>query len=334
MLARTSSRPVSAVLHGLGRFGLHLLRAWLDRPDGGIDIVAIQDAHHSLASAAALLQQDAKVSFADCRIAAEDGALRLDLPGRQPLRLAYWHGPAAGSPWLGRADWWLECSGDFASGEAARAFLRGRTRRVIVSATCPGADQTLVFGYNHEHFDRRAAVLSYGSCTVNAFVPLAAWLHARYGVAEAEVGVIHNVPPHRLAGHPHPVRRPCTLQTEGPRLLPFLAAERFHVDYVLIPYTGPSLIDFRFELARPAAAAALLDALQAACSTGPLRGLYALEAGTPSTAALALRPESAVLSRPLARLHGRRLVLPAGFDNENSAVRYLDLLEAVAQRGG
>ncbi|MFC4346096.1 hypothetical protein [Cupriavidus numazuensis] len=323
----------TAVLHGLGRFGLHWLRAWLDRPDCGVQLMAMQDAHHSLTSALRMLQEETKPSFADCAIHAEDDCLCILKPGRAALRIPYWHGPAMASPWLGQADWWLECSGGFSSGVASRPFLRGRTRRVIVSATCPGADQTLVFGHNDKTFDHAAGVLSYGSCTVNAFVPLAAWLHAEYGVVDAEVGVIHNVPAYKLSTHAHPQRRACTLETEGPRLLPFLLPERFRVDYVLIPYTGVSLIDFRFDLARAVDEAPLLDALEHACVAGPLQGLYALDARDAAPPAYAMRAESAVLLRQRARLRGGRLVLPACFDNENSAARYLDLLESLVLQG-
>ena len=74
---------VSAGLNGIGRFGLHLLRAWLDRPDGPLRIVAINDAHYSLEAAVALLRGDAKVSFADCAVDAEAGQLVLRRAGHR-----------------------------------------------------------------------------------------------------------------------------------------------------------------------------------------------------------------------------------------------------------
>ncbi|CAG2161433.1 hypothetical protein LMG26411_08231 [Cupriavidus numazuensis] len=105
------------------------------------------------------------------------------------------------------------------------------------------------------------------------------------------------------------------------------------MDYVLIPYTGVSLIDFRFDLARAVDEAPLLDALEHACVAGPLQGLYALDARDAAPPAYAMRAESAVLLRQRARLRGGRLVLPACFDNENSAARYLDLLESLVLQG-
>lgn len=323
---------VSAGLNGIGRFGLHLLRAWLDRPDGPLRIVAINDAHYSLEAAVALLRGDAKVSFADCAVDAEAGQLVLRRAGRAPLRLDYSHGPAGRAPWLGRPRWWLECSGAHPTARECRAFLAGATRRVLIAATCWDAEQTLVYGYNEDTLDPAATLLSYGSCTVNAFVPLAAWLHERYGVEEAAVNVIHSVAPHRLAAQRQPERRPCTLEGMAPRLLPWLAAERLWVDYALVPSTGVSLIDFRFRLARPEPLAATLEALGAACRDGALKGLYQVDEADEGAQACAMRPESAILLRPRARMGGATLALPAYFDNENSATRYLDLLLALSAR--
>ncbi|RJG05183.1 hypothetical protein D3870_03360 [Noviherbaspirillum cavernae] len=323
---------VSAGLNGLGRFGLHLLRRWLDKPDSPVRIVAINDAYRSLEAAVELLTGDPKVSFADCEVAADGGMLVIARRGQADVRIAYAHGPAAQAGWRGQPEWWLECSGRHPAAHECRQFVQGRTRRVIVSATCRDADQTLVFGYNQDSLDRAAQVVSYGSCTVNAFVPLADWMHRHCGVVDAEVGVIHNVPRHRLADHPHPERRACTLEDMGPRLLPFLAADRFRVDYVLIPYAGVSLIDFRFRLAHPPSESALLDMLAGACGSGELAGLYHMADEDRGPQYWNMSPESAILLRPRARLVGDRLFLPAVFDNENSATRYLDLLEFLSLR--
>jgi glyceraldehyde 3-phosphate dehydrogenase len=118
----------------------------------------------------------------------------------------------------------------------------------------------------------------------------------------------------------------------GPRLLPFLACDKFRVDYVLIPYTGVSLIDFRFSLTHPPSQAALLDALDKACTSGALTGLYRLAHEDSGPQSWAMSSESAILLRSHARLLGDRLFLPAYFDNENSGTRYLDLLESMVRR--
>lgn len=325
---------VSAGLNGLGRFGLHVLRSWLDRPAPALRLAAINDPHLDLEAALGFIANNGKISFADCRLRAEGGALLIERAGQPPLRIAYSHGPADAAAWRGTTDWWLECSGLYPTAAACRRFLTGRTRRVLISATCWDADQTLVYGYNEAALDPAAGVISYGSCTINAFVPLAAWLQRRYGIEAAGASVIHNVAQHRLAQHPHPERRDCSLERMGPQLLPFLDPQDFRIDYVLIPYTGVSLIDFRFTLNQAAPSTeALLDELDSACRDGALRGLYRVAAVDDGPQSCALSPESAILLRPRTRLAGNKLSLPAYFDNENSATRYVDLLDYVATRG-
>ncbi len=65
---------------------------------------------------------------------------------------------------------------------------------------------------------------------------------------------------------------------------------------------------------------------------GALKGLYQLDQVDEGAQACAMRPESAILLRPRARMGGATLALPAYFDNENSATRYLDLLPALSAR--
>jgi glyceraldehyde 3-phosphate dehydrogenase len=200
---------------------------------------------------------------------------------------------------------------------------------VLVSATSAGADRTVVMGFNETDYSMDAPVVSYGSCTVNAFVPLAQHLHQRFGVREADVHVIHNVAAHRLADHPHPQRRPCTLESMAPALLPWLSPDRFFVCYTLIPYTGPSLIDFRFRLGVPTRLAEVHEALY-----GPSSGLglrYEFPAADGGVLSALGRPCNAVIPRRGVRLAGDSLLLRGYFDNENSAVRYLELVQRAAQ---
>jgi glyceraldehyde 3-phosphate dehydrogenase len=194
------------------------------------------------------------------------------------------------------------------------------------------ADQTLVMGFNHASWSPESRVISYGSCTVNAFVPLASWLHEAFVIQEAQVNVIHNVPAHRLAEHAHPERRTCTLEAMTPRLLPWLSPERFFVNYTLIPYTGASLIDFRFRLGTPVLRSALIDALRTSCTVGALQARYAVLENDPGICGTLGLPFNTLLHEDGIVVEGDTLYLSGYFDNENSAVRYLELVQWIAER--
>lgn len=316
-----------AVLHGAGRFAQHLLDAWLRHAPHltlGYWCDEVLDVH----GVCHLLQTHDRLDFAAAQPAVEDGSIALTRIDGQRHHLPFFHGPATQLPWRGKADVWLECSGRYPTAEQCRAFLHGKTQRVLVSATCWDADQTLVMGYNAADWRSDAQVLSYGSCTVNAFVPLAHWVHRRYGVEEAEVQVIHNQPAHRMEAHPR--RQACTLERMGPQLLPWLDAGRFAVNYTLIPYTGASLLELRFRLQSPPSLPDFLQTLGLACASGPLRGLYALCAQDPGITAVLGTGHNAVLHPAGVRLQGDTLRLSGYFDNENSAVRYWELTQWMA----
>jgi len=61
----------------------------------------------------------------------------------------------------------LECSGKFNSREASAAHLAAGAKKVLVSAPCKNADQTIVFGVNDSLLTADADVVSNASCTTN-----------------------------------------------------------------------------------------------------------------------------------------------------------------------
>lgn len=314
-----------AGLHGLGRFGQHLLHAWLTTPQTMLTIDYLADEALDVAQFCALLREHDRLDFSAAFPAVESGCLALTNKLGERVRLPYHHGLACMAPWLGQPDLWLECSGRYPKAEQCRVFAVGNTRQVLVSATCWDADQTLVMGYNHTQWDAQARVVSYGSCTVNAFTPLAQWLHDAYGVVQAQVSIVHNVAPHQLADHPDPLWRACTLEAMAPRLLPWLAPARLAVSYALVPYTGGSLIDMRFQLRQPpiheqAAVAALQQASQ-----GALQARYSVPGTDPGVRGALGARANAVFPKAGINMKDDMLRLQGYFDNENSAVRYLEL---------
>jgi len=322
---------VQAALHGAGRFAQHLLHAWLRTPSP-LTLSHWCDEQLDAQAVCELLHTHDRLDFAAANPAVEGKGIALTHSDGRRCHLPYHHGPAYKAPCIGEAEIWLECSGRYALATKCQPFIQGRTERVLVSATCREADQTLVMGFNEAQWRADARVLSYGSCTVNAFVPLAHWIHSRWGVQEAEVQVIHNQPGHRLPAHPHPVRTECTLTYMGPALLSWLSPEHFAVNYTLIPYAGASLIDLRFRLQTVQTRSVVTYALREACDRGPLAGYYALQDEDPGVANVMGSPCNAVFHEAGLRLQGDTLRLAGYFDNENSAVRYLALAGHIAQR--
>lgn len=319
---------ISTALNGIGRFGQHLLYAWLEEP-ASLSIDYAYDAELDADAVCHLLHTHDRLDFTPADPAVEGSRLLLTRADGVRHAMDFFTGPALNVPWLGRPLLWLECSGRHTAASAAEQFCRGATRQVLVSATSPGADQTVVMGLNEADYSPQSRVVSYGSCTVNAFVPLADHLQQCFGVREADVHVIHNVPAYQLSLYQHPVRRSCTLESMAPALLPWLSPDKFCVNYNLVPYTGPSLVDFRFRLCSEPTLAEVHEALYGPASPLGLRYGFPVEDGGVRDAQG--RPYNAIFPRGRIKLAGDNLRLGGYFDNENSAVRYLELAQKAAR---
>jgi glyceraldehyde 3-phosphate dehydrogenase len=329
------TKTAVAGINGFGRFALHLVKWWLDRRDqAAFTIGQINDDTLTLDQACAVVTGDPYVRFDRYTVDRREGALAFTGTDGRTHAIRYTTAAQAEIPWSGAPDVVFECSGKATEAARCQPYLHGNTRLVLVSATSWDADATLIYGFNHDNFDPALhRVISYGSCTVNAYVPLAQWLHQRCGILDSDVSVVHNIVLHRLHQHQTLQRKVCTLERSAPQLLPFLdPARNFVVTYSVVPWAGVSMIDFRFRLARPAAAEEFSASLGAAVADGPLRGLYGLAAHDDGPEAHQLTPYSAVLIQDGIKVRGDNLYLQGYFDTENSVNRYFDLANVVLPR--
>jgi glyceraldehyde 3-phosphate dehydrogenase len=85
----------------------------------------------------------------------------------------------------------LECSGKFNSREASAAHLAAGAKKVLVSAPCKNADQTIVFGVNDSLLTADADVVSNASCTTNCLAPVAKVLADSVGIEAGYMTTIH-----------------------------------------------------------------------------------------------------------------------------------------------
>ncbi len=149
---------VSTGINGFGRFGLHLLKYWLDRKSAAnfsIDYInddfLSPDAIHAIilndrfvkitANHSVMIEKD-HISFTD-----KDGAVTtIGLSNCDKEQM----------PWRGKPQYLLECSGKHSKAALNRDYLEGDTVKIIISATVADADQTLIYGFNHAEYRAKA----------------------------------------------------------------------------------------------------------------------------------------------------------------------------------
>lgn len=84
----------------------------------------------------------------------------------------------------------LECTGHFTDGKLAQAHIKAGARRVVISAPAENAP-THVLGVNDETA-HESDVINNASCTTNCITPVAAVIHAHFGVLKAMMTTIHS----------------------------------------------------------------------------------------------------------------------------------------------
>ena len=323
---------IQAGMNGFGRFGLHLLRYWLNHvEDAPYTIQYINDDGLDLDKALDIINTDPYVQFNDFDVIRK-GDFLCFAKGDRYIEIAYSHCDRTEIPWIGQPDVVFECSGKATVAERCQPYLTGNTQRVLISATSWDADKTLVYGFNHQDFTPDLKVVSYGSCTVNAYVPLANYIHQKYGLVDSDVNVVHNIPAYKLDQSFTLDRRFCTLEKSAKLLLDYVDDSNFRVNYTVVPYTGASIIDFRFRVGSvPKNRETFIAELNEAMATGPLRSLYGMVPQDQGPAAHELTPFSSVFIEENVNVIGENLYIHAYFDTENSVNRYHDLASYVVR---
>lgn len=315
----------SAGINGFGRFGQHLLKYWLEQPEH-FSIRYINDPILTLQEVVRILSNDRYLSsFYRSRLRIEGSMLMVEDTRNQTHAIEYTTHTGDKIAWLGKPEFFFECSGKYTQGNEARNFLKGNTKTVIISATVQQPDKVLVYGFNEREYLPENKVISYGSCTINAYVPLANFINKKYGVIESDFHIIHNIAEYQIPQLPTLKRTGSTVEYVAPKLLPFLNASNFVVACTYIPYSGVSMLDYRFRLRDVRTGSQYINDIAEATAEGDLKGLYSLDEVDHGPGYYKFTPFSAVIIKNNLRVSGDGLYIHAYFDNENSVTRFYDL---------
>ena len=318
-------------VNGFGRFGLHIIKYWLDRNEEcDFSINYINDDVLTIDQSIEILKKDRTVFFNKYKIKKLENKIRFLKPDGSIYEIEYSNNGKSNIPWLGKPELFFECSGKNTVKKDCLRFLKGKTKVVIISATSWDADKTFLYGFNNNEYKAKYKIISYGSCTVNAFVPLGAFMDKNYGIIDADVNVVHNIQKYRLKDNNTLNRKFCTLEKSGPQLLKCLNKKNFKVNYTVVPYTGVSMIDFRFRLKNCPSLNKFIKNLEEAIQDGKLKGLYNMHEADRGPEVHNCTPFSAVFIKENLKIINDQAYIFAYFDNENSSNRYYDLANYIA----
>ena len=322
-----------AGINGFGRFGLHLLKYWLDRNlESSFRIDYINDDYLDINKAYDLITNDKYVKFSKYKIQVSDDYLMILEPNGSKHEILFTNYENNSIPWLGEPNLLFECSGKNTEAKNCSGYFKNKTNTVLISATSWDAEKTLVFGYNHQDYDSDLKLISYGSCTVNAYMPLAKWMEKTYGVSDSDVNVIHNLQEYRLHDNNTLNRKFCTLEESAKILMPSVNDENFLVNYTVIPYSGVSMIDFRFKLKESINLNQFVQDFDIAINDGVLKDLYGLNGKDTGPEIHNCTTFSTVFIKEGIKCIGNNIYLQGYFDNENSVNRFYDLANYISNQ--
>jgi len=96
-------------------------------------------------------------------------------------------------PWKSeKIDWVVDCTGAFTKREKATQHRDSGARYVLISAPAHDEDISIIPGVNMALFDpEKHFIVSLGSCTTNALIPLLSVLHQTFEINDAYMNTVH-----------------------------------------------------------------------------------------------------------------------------------------------
>jgi glyceraldehyde 3-phosphate dehydrogenase len=174
-------------INGFGRIGRLVARAILERPDCGLDLVAINDLGDAKSNA--LLFKHDSVHGAFAGTVAADGT-DIIVNGKR-IAVTAERDPAKLPHAANGIDIALECTGFFADAEGAGKHIAAGAKRVLISAPAKNVDLTVVYGVNHDKLTADHKIVSNASCTTNCLAPVAKVLNDAVGIERGLMTTIH-----------------------------------------------------------------------------------------------------------------------------------------------
>ncbi len=272
---------VKVAINGFGRIGRLVARAILERPDCGLELVAINDLADAKSNAM-LFKRDSVHGTYPGTVTADGNDIIID--GKR-IHVTAERDPANLPHAANNVDIALECTGFFTDRESAQKHLDAGAKRVLISAPAKGVDLTVVFGVNHDKLKPEHSIVSNASCTTNCLAPVAKVLNDAIGIERGLMTTIHAYTnDQKILDQIHPDMR--RARAAGMSIIPTTTGAARAVGEVLpelkgkldgsavrVPTPNVSLVDLTFTPSRDTTKDEVNAILKAAADSGPLAGI-------------------------------------------------------------
>jgi len=333
---------VRVAINGFGRIGRAVFRIIAERPDAGIEVVAINDLADDDVLAY-LLKNDSVMGRFAGEVHTADGVMTA---GGHTVQMLMEPNPAA-LPWDDlKVDVVVEATGIFRTREKAATHIEAGAKKVIL--TVPAKDEvdaTIVLGVNGESLEVDDEVISNASCTTNCLAPVAKVISDNFGVKRGVMTTVHAYTnDQRLADVPHADLRRARAATEN--IIPTTTGAARAVGLVLpelagkldgmamrVPVPDGSIVDLVIEVEKDVTVEQVNAAMKAAAE-GELEGVLQYSEELLVSTDIIGNPYSSIFDANATQvMDGRFVKIVAWYDNEwGYSNRVVDLIELVAKQ--
>ena len=174
-------------INGFGRIGRMVVRSIIENNNTNIKIQHI-NSRSNAETASLLLKHDSIHGKFKCKIKYDKKYLTLNgkkISFSQHTNLDEIKWKKYG------VDYVLECSGKFNVKEKLITHIKNGAKKVIVSAPCKNADNTIVFGVNEKSLKKTDKIISAASCTTNCLAPVAYVINNNFKIEKGFMTTIH-----------------------------------------------------------------------------------------------------------------------------------------------
>lgn len=225
----------------------------------------------------------------------------------------------------------IEATGKFTSEDDAKKHAIGGAKRVIISAPSKGGNVgTYVLGVNEkEGQEPQGMVISNASCTTNCVAPVAAVMHAKFGIEKAMMTTVHSyTDDQNLQDGSHKDLRRSRAAAQN--IVPTTTGAAIAVTETIpelkglfdgmslrVPVATGSITDFTFLLKKDVTVEDVNNAFKEATENLIYKGILGVSEGFLVSSDIVGRSESAIVDLPLTQVvAGNMVKVFAWYDNE------------------
>lgn len=182
---------IRVAINGFGRIGRNLLRTILldENAQNHVDVVAINLGPARIDFCAYMFKYDTLMGTYPGIVEMDGDFLIVDGKKIKILtecdpRLTNWQNFSI--------DWVVESSGHFTDRDGAQKHIEAGAKYVLISAPAKKEDAVIIPGINENTFDKsKHHIVSLGSCTTNAMMPMLKVLHDTFGIKQGSMTTVH-----------------------------------------------------------------------------------------------------------------------------------------------